>query len=460
MARFTVGELRRATGGELRQGVESTPVFGVSTDSRKIIPGSVFVALSGEKFDGHTFAAAALDKGAAGIIAARSLPVEIPQDVFVIEVGDTLRALQDIARYHRLKYDIPLIAVTGSNGKTTTKDMIAAVLASKFVTLKTEANYNNEIGLPLTLLGLRDEHQAAVVEMGMRGPGEIKELAEIALPTIAVVTNVGETHMELLGSLNNIARAKAELVEALDAQGVAFLNSDDALVSGMGARCRGSIIYYGTNSRADVQATDIQVLAGDKTAFMVRAGARQFAAVIPVPGRYNAVNAAAAVAVGLHLGMSESEIERGLSNFAPSAMRMDIMITKQGYKLLNDVYNASPLSMRAALDTLTDIAAGRKIAILGDMLELGDISTAAHRDVGRQVAEKGINGLFTFGEQAAYIAEGARQTARTPDYVGSFTAVERLVEKLLAFARAGDTILVKGSRGMRMERVGKALADR
>lgn len=459
MAQFTISELRRVTGGHLRQGVETTPVFGVSTDSRKILQGSVFIALTGENFDGHNFAAQAVAQGAAGIIAAKPLQADIPPSVFVLEVKDTLQALQDIARFHRLRYDIPVIAVTGSNGKTTTKDLIAAVLSQKYCTLKTEANFNNEIGLPLTLLNLEDKHQAAVVEMGMRGLGEIKALADIACPNVAVVTNVGETHMELLGSLENIARAKTELVEALDEKGVAVLNSDDVLVRSMNERCKGEVIYYGTNSFADVRAMDIRADGEQKTTAVVAAGKHHFPIAIPAPGRHNAVNAMAAVAVGLHLGLTESDIRQGLEGFIPSAMRMDIIMTKQGYKLMNDVYNASPLSMRAALDTLTDIAGGRTIAILGDMLELGDISEEAHRQIGWYVAEKGINGLLTFGPQAEFIAAGARQGETQPEFIGSFSTLETLLEKLKGLARAGDTILIKGSRGMRMERLAEAIED-
>lgn len=456
MAQFTVDELRRATGGKLRQGEETTPVFGVSTDSRKIMGGSVFLALSGENFDGHDFAAEALAKGAAGLIVSRPLSGTVPQTAFVIEVGDTLRALQDIARYHRLKYKLPVIAVTGSNGKTTTKDLIAAVLAEKFATLKTEANYNNEIGLPLTLLNLHESHEVAVVEMGMRGLGEIKALAEIALPNMAVVTNVGETHMELLGSVENIALAKAELVEALDSRGLAILNGDDPLVRSMAARCKGEVVYYGTTDNADIWAEEIKVVDGGTTA-MVNAGKHRFSVSLSVPGRHNIQNAMAAIAIGLRLGLSEKEIQQGLSRFMPTALRMDIFTTKEGYKLLNDVYNASPLSMRAAVDTLEDVADGRKIAVLGDMLELGEISESAHRQIGEYVAEKGVGGLFTFGGQAAYIAEGARQAGRQPAYIGTFDNMEALVQKLREFLRSGDTVLIKGSRGMRMERVSKAL---
>jgi UDP-N-acetylmuramoyl-tripeptide--D-alanyl-D-alanine ligase len=459
MAQFTVNELSHATGGVLRQGAESTPVFGVSTDSRKVREGDAFIALVGESFDGHAFVAQCLAKGVAGVIVSHAVDVAVPQHAFFLEVENTLYALQDIARFHRQRYDIPVIGVTGSNGKTTTKDMIAAVLVQRFTTLKTQANFNNEIGLPLTLLGLNDEHQAAVVEMGMRGLGEIRELADIALPNLAVVTNVSETHMELLGSIGNIARAKAELVESLSDNGIAFLNSDDILVKSMADRCRGDVVFYGTGVDADVRAVDIVSLGECGTRATVRAGDKTFSVTIPVPGRHNVVNALAAIAVGLRLGMTEEEIRQGLAQFSPSAMRLDIRTTKQGYKVINDVYNASPLSMRAALDTLCDIATNRKIAVLGDMLELGSISEQAHREVGEYAARRGIACVLTLGGQAQFIAEGARKFGSKLDCIESFMELETLINRLIEVARPGDIILVKGSRGMRMERVAAALDE-
>lgn len=262
--------------------------------------------------------------------------------------------------------------------------------------------------------------------------------------------------MELLGSVENIALAKAELVEALDSRGLAILNGDDPLVRSMAARCKGKVVYYGTNSNADIWAEEIKVVDGGTTA-MVNTGKHRFSVSLSVPGRHNILNAMAAIAVGLRLGLSEKEMQQGLSRFTPTALRMDIFTTIEGYKLLNDVYNASPLSMRAAVDTLADVADGRKIAVLGDMLELGEISESAHRQIGEYVAKKGVGGLFTFGGQATYIAEGARQAGRQPAYIGTFDNMEALVQKLREFLRSGDTVLIKGSRGMRMERVSKAL---
>jgi UDP-N-acetylmuramoyl-tripeptide--D-alanyl-D-alanine ligase len=459
MAQFTAEELRQATGGELRQGAGPTPVFGVSTDSRNVQVGEVFVALVGEAFDGHNYVAECLAKGAVGVIVSRSLDIEIPKDAFVLEVENTLHALQDIACFHRSRFSVPVIGITGSNGKTTTKDLIAAVLSQRFITLKTQANFNNEIGLPKTLLGLTTEHEAAVVEMGMRGLGEIRELAAIALPTMAVVTNVSETHIELLRSIENIAKAKAELVEALDEQGVAFLNGDDIFVRNMASRCKGKVIYYGSSAGCDVRAVDIEILGDAGTKAKVIAGDRELIVTVPVPGRHNVVNAMAAVAVGLTLGLSTEEIQNGISQFAPSAMRMDIKHMKQGYKLINDVYNASPLSMRAAIDTLCDIAEGRKIAVLGDMLELGEISETAHREIGRYAARQGVTALLTFGTQAYYMVEGALEVKPHPNYVENFQDMAKLSARLREIAKPGDTVLIKGSRGMRMERVGTALEE-
>lgn len=457
MAEFTARELRLATGGELLYGAETTPVFGICTDSRRIQRGEVFIALTGEAFDGHKFVSDCLAKGAVGVIVSQAVDIAERGAAFVLIVPDTLRALQNIANFHRQRFTIPIIGVTGSNGKTTTKDMIASVLAQRFITLKTQANFNNEIGLPLTLLGLKADHQAAVVEMGMRGPGEIRELAGIAMPTVGVVTNVSETHIELLGSLGNICSAKAELVEALGVEGVAVLNGDDQLVRSMAACCRGKVLLYGTTMDADVRAVNIQVCGEDETSARVLVPDQEFTVIIPLPGRHNVLNALAAVAVGLHLGLSEQEIQAGLAQFTPSAMRMDIRLTRQGYKLINDVYNASPLSMRAAIDTLCEIARGRTIAVLGDMLELGTISEEAHLELGRYAARAGIDMVLTYGTQARVIADGARQGPRVPEYMESFQDIDVLIAKLIEMTKPGDTILVKGSRGMRMERVSTAL---
>ena len=298
MADFSLTEVLKATGGRLAGTFGGKLFKGVSTDTRTIQPGSLFIALAGERFDGHEFAAQAAAKGAAGVIVSR--PVDVPAGIAVIEVQNTRTALQDLARFHRQRYTIPVVAVTGSNGKTTTKDMVAAVLASRFNVLKTEANFNNEIGLPLTLLKLAPSHDVAVVEMGMRARGEIQELTKIALPTVGVVTNVGETHLELLGSIENIAAAKAELVEAIAQDDLVVLNADDPRVCAMQQKTQGRVVLYGMNKGAFVWADNIRTgEAGELiTEFDCCSPRGSFHVVLPTIGLHNVYNALAAIAVG------------------------------------------------------------------------------------------------------------------------------------------------------------------
>lgn len=300
MAEFTLGEILAATGGSLAGGEYQRSFSGISTDTRTIRQGNMFVALQGEKFDGHDFIVRAVDNGAGGVIVSKK-HIFIPDRITAVRVADTLQALQDLALAHRRRFDIPVIAVTGSNGKTTTKELIAAVLSARYKTLKTEANYNNDIGLPLTLLNLTGDHAAAVVEMGMRARGEIARLAAVALPTVAVITNVGETHMEILGSIENIAAAKGELVESLGPGSVAVLNADIPLVRAMKARTKARVVFYGLGGVAQVRAENIAVTDRSTAFDCVWPGGR-FRAEVPAVGRHNVYNALAAIAVGLEIG--------------------------------------------------------------------------------------------------------------------------------------------------------------
>lgn len=447
MAEFTMAEVCLATGGLSRQSGHSIRFNSVSTDTRSIVPGSLFVALSGEHFDGHDFVPEAVRKGASGVIISRS--IQAAAEVAVIMVPDTRRALQDLAFFHRRRFNIPVIAITGSNGKTTTKDMTAAVLASRIAVLKTEANYNNEIGLPLTLLNLTSEHQAAVVEMGMRGKGEIKDLANIAQPTIGVVTNVGETHIERLGSLAAIAEAKSELVEAIGETGLVILNSDNAYVSAMSAKTAARILYYGLGGEADIRAKDI-ASRGEGTRFICCAGEQEFPVQLTVPGRHNVYNALAAIAVGLEIGLTSDEITKGLLQFTSGTMRLHIE-QRGDYIIINDAYNASPLSMVAAVETLSDVASGRKIAILGDMLELGEFAEEAHSAIGRKLAQHNVDAVVTVGTLARFIALSAQQTGvkfvmPCEDHAKAQAVIREII-------KPGDTLLIKGSRGMKMEKM-------
>lgn len=449
MAEFTLSEICVATQGVLVKPLEDSKFSGVAIDTRKVRQGDLFIALRGERFDGHDFIPQALENGAKGVIISHSVNSFSDGNLAVIKVDDTLKALQDLASFHRQRYNIPIIAVTGSNGKTTTKDMIAAVLASRFNVLKTEANFNNEIGLPLTLLNLNETHDVGIVEMGMRGLGQIKELADIALPNIGVVTNVGETHIELLRSVDNIAKAKSELVESLPKEGMVILNGDNEHVRAMGGKTPARILLYGIEEGCDVQGVDISTDGIGMTVGIKYLG-QVNKLFIPTVGRHNVYNALAAVSVGLGLGMSIDEIGEGLKNFVASGMRLAIE-TKGEYTVINDAYNASPLSMTAAIDTLVEIARGRKVVVLGDMLELGHVAIEAHKRIGRKVGLSGVDIVVTVGEMAAFIAQEAQRSG-----VGVSLACknhEEAANALKEYLLPGDTILIKGSRGMKMEQI-------
>lgn len=452
MANFSLAEVCAATGGSI--GKSGDYQFkGVCTDTRSVQAGDLFIALRGERFDGHDFISQAVEKGAAGVVVDR-LDELYTGDAAVVVVSNTLHALQNLATYHRRRFRIPVVAVTGSNGKTTTKDLTAAVLASRLPVLKTQANFNNEIGLPLTLLNLTKDHRAAVVEMGMRGLGEIAELARIAEPTAAIVTNVGETHIELLGSLENIAIAKSELVEAIDATGFVVLNADNPYVQAMSKKAKGKVLLYGLESPCDVQACEIRT-EGFSTMFVCRIFGAEFPIKLPAIGKHNVYNALAAIATAWQLGLSPADITSGLQAFMPSSMRQHIEQIGS-YVVINDTYNASPLSMASALDTLEQVAEGRKVAVLGDMLELGNIAVDAHHRLGKMVAESGVSVVITVGDLAQSIAETARECG-VPEAVACGDH-EQAWRELSARLKSGDTILVKGSRGMRMEQIIKMFA--
>ena len=450
---FTPAEVLAATKGKCLAPGTVAKFAGVATDTRSLAAGSLFVALSGERFDGHDFIEAAVRQGAAGIVASRE-PAGVPPAVAVFRVSDTRQAYQDLARFHRCRFQMPVIAVTGSNGKTSTKDMIAAVLSTQRNILKTEANFNNEIGLSQTLLKIGPEHEAVVVEMGMRGLGEIAGLAATARPTVGVVTNVGETHLERLGSVENIAAAKAELVQALPMEGIAILNGDDVHVLAMRQKTNARVMTYGTGPDLDVQAINLQYSA-QGVIFDCRTKQATVAISLPVPGIHNVYNALAAITVALELGVGLEAAARGLATFEPGKMRLNIR--KYGdITVIDDTYNASPLSMAAAIDVLATVAKGRKLAAIGDMLELGAAAPAAHEKVGRQLAAAGVEAVLALGEMARVAAEAARDhgvamVVACPDHP---TAIQLLRKTLLP----GDTLLLKGSRGMTMEKLLDAFA--
>lgn len=457
MKSMTVGEISRALGGRILQGEPGRYLRAVSTDTRTLKPGELFFALRGTRFDGHSFIPAAVEAGAGGLVVERE-EVAVPSDVPVILVEDTLAALQALASYNRRQFDLPVIGVTGSNGKTTTKDMVASVLSSRFVTLKTSGNFNNEIGLPLTLLKLDDTYRAVVLEMAMRGRGEIDLLCRIAAPTGAVITNVGEAHLERLGSVEEIARAKGEILDHIPGDGFAVLNGESELIRAQAGRCRGRVVYFGLRPGLDVYARDIFSTArGSRFTVVGRWG--EFEVNLPVPGRHNIMNALAAVAVGFCLGLACEEIAGGLESVVLSGMRTDVL-EAGSVTVINDAYNANPTSMLAALRALEEVAGRRrKVAVLGNMLELGEASRSCHLAVGEAAARAGVDRLFTVGDLAGDIARGAVAAGMDPGLVVQCRNNGEAVAGLLDFLAAGDVVLVKGSRAMHMEEIVRALVS-
>ena len=456
MTFMTWKEIQAATGGQLLHGKlrEDDAFAGITTDTRKVRAGDLFVALRGEKFDGADFAEDALRAGAVGVMLTEPISDTHRKKLdrmpgAVIGVADTLAAYQQIAHARRMKFAIPVVAITGSNGKTTTKDLTAAALSGRGAVCRTAANYNNEIGLPLTLLGITDEDTAAVVEMGMRGLGQIAALAAIAAPTVGIVTNVGETHMELLGSIENIARAKAELAEAIPPGGTLILNADDARVAAMRACAADGVrvLTYGIRAAADIRAQALRTEAGE-THFMVTYGGERHDYAVPLLGRHNVYNALAALAAGFALGLSPQEMQAGLAPLTPPQMRYEVH-SVGACTFINDAYNASPASMRAALETTARLYPGRKIAVLGDMLELGAASAEGHRSVGRTAAAEDFSIIITYGDEARRINEAAAEGGCLCRHAATHEEAAHMLRALLT---DGDTVLFKGSRGMRMER--------
>jgi UDP-N-acetylmuramoyl-tripeptide--D-alanyl-D-alanine ligase len=445
-------EIVKATGGTLISGRIDVEFRNISTDSRQIAEeGDLFVPIVGERFDGHDFMWKALELGAAGSLTHKE--AQAADGKVIIKVDDTLKALKDIAAYYRQKFDIPFVGITGSVGKTTTKEMVASVLARKFNVLKTEGNLNNEIGLPLTVFRLNSAHQAAVLEMGMSGFGEISRLTSIVNPHIAIITNIGMSHIEKLGSRENILKAKMEILEGLNKDGLVILNGDDPLLAGLKGVLKFRTVLYGTEGVLDFKAENVKTNGEKGSKFDINIGKDTYNVHIPVPGVHNVHNALAAIAAGVEMGISMDEIIKGIADFNPGKMRLNI-IPHAGMKIINDAYNASPQSMEAAISVLKDMGAGgRTIAVLGDMLEMGEWAHKAHIDVGKYLVQKGIDYVVTVGKDAKNIAAGALELGASCDSVASFDTNSQAAEFIKSIATAGDVILVKGSRGMRMEEI-------
>jgi UDP-N-acetylmuramoyl-tripeptide--D-alanyl-D-alanine ligase len=463
-ASFTIPEILAVTGGALVRAGAWDTFCGVSTDSRTCQTGELFIPLSGERHDGHEFIPKAVYRGARGVLVEERIlrpagggaglkpAPTIPPEVTVIAVRDALTSLGDLARAWRAHFSVPVVGITGSCGKTTTKEMIAATLAPAFRVLKNRLNLNNLIGMPLTLLELEGTHEAAVVEMGMNAFGEIHRLTRIACPTIGVLTNVHPAHTEGVGDIAGVARAKGELIAALDHGARLIYNADDPWVARLAQDFRGPRLSFGLNAAAPLRATERQTRGRDGQTARLSYEGRVWPLTLAAPGLHMLYNALAATAVGLVLGLAPEETTAALGRFRPIHRRSQVVTLSSGVHLLNDCYNANPGSMAMALATLMELRnCGRAAAALGDMLELGNGAAADHRELGRRAARLGVEVLVIYGQFRQEVAAGAAEAGLAPDRifpVARRADGARILRELLG---PGDWLLVKGSRSMHME---------
>ena len=451
MQEFTLAQLLKAVNGKLLGEFSAldTVITQVDTDSRTISgKGSLFVPLKGERFDGHVYLDAALEAGADGCLTAEERPI-YRADKFYVRVRDTQRALRDLAAWYKSRFPIPFIAVTGSVGKTTAKDMIAAVLGRKFKVLKTDGNYNNNIGLPLTLFRLAPEHQFGVVEMGMDRFGEIDYLSGIVKPDVGIITNIGDAHIERLGSRENIFKAKCELLPHVKRDGLLILNGDDKYLSTLKGRTETPCIFCGAGENLSYHA---KVVGGDGTSYILcrittPSMEREFR--IPALGDHMIYPALFAAAVAEWAGLSPDEIQEGFAQFVPTQMRMNVLRRADKITILDDTYNANPQSMRAAIRVLAGWPSKCKIAVLGDMLELGPFAPALHEEVGETLGASGIDCVVAVGDMACHIADGAERAGvgRVYRCLDQASAKQVLEDEL----QPDCAILVKASRAMKLE---------
>ena len=467
MLTLTVDRLVEILSGEVLIGHGELMVNGLATDSRRVEPGNAFVAFPGEHVDGHEYLVPAMERGARTLIVtaaagtlAEQLEIARERDVTVVRVRDALLAVQALASFHRSRLFCPVIGVTGSTGKTTTKDFISNVVSQDYRVVATEGNQNNELGVPLTILRAGADTDVLIVEMAMRGQGEIAELARIAEPTAGLVTNVGTSHIERLGSQEAIARAKGELVEAVASEGRVFLNGDDAFSAHLAELSSAEVVTYGLSEACNLRADEITTDEASLPRFtlITPIGSREVR--LAIPGRHNVYNALAATAVALFLEIPLDDIVYGLETSEPGQMRMQSFETAAGVRVINDAYNANPTSMRAAIETLSDITgAAKRVAVLGDMAELGSLTELAHFRIGEEVARLSINALVTVGERARRIADGARAEGMDDTVIRPCANTDEAAEVLDDLLEPGDVVLIKASRVMGLERIVERIVD-
>ena len=445
---LSINDIAKATGGKIICGSDKGVIHAITTDSRQADKDVLFIPLKGERADGHDYIPSALDKGAVSISER-----EIDSDKTVIKVADTRLALGDIARYYKAKYVVPTVSITGSVGKTTTKDLVYAVIAEKYKTHKTPNNFNNDIGVPLTVFGIEKEHEAAVIEMGMNHFGEISYLAGIVKPDVAIITNIGMSHIENLGSQEGIFKAKMEITENFTEANTLIVNGDDKFLGNI-SDTPYKLVKFGMSDTNDVYAKDIENKGLSGMDFTVVHPDGEFRCSLKQPGEHNIYNALAAVCAGLNMGLAECEIARGIENCVYTSSRLEISEHNE-MEIINDCYNSSPDSVRAALRVMANTLKSRKVAVLGDILEMGEYAKDAHFDLGKTVKDMGIDFLITAGSNAKYIADGAKSLGM--ENVVSYATTDELVSDINNLVKPDDCILVKASHGMEFYKVTEAI---
>lgn len=455
MRQYHLNEIAKIVDGTIHGKVGNFKIdpARISTDTRVLKRGDLFLALSGPNYDGNNFVNDAFRKGALGAIASRD--VHVPSGKFVIQVKDTVAALQKIAAYHRSHFRIPVIAVTGSNGKTTVKDMIWTVLSSKYNVMRSEGTKNNHIGVPQAILKLNDRHDVCVLELGTNHKGEIRALGMIACPTIVVVTNIGQSHLESLGSLEGVFAEKREIFETFDKRvcGTAFLNGDDSFLGCVKGRSF-KVVKFGMGENNDLRAA---ITANGCSSIDFSVNGRDHYSV-KLLGRHNIYNAIAAIAVGRELGINAASIKRSLSGFKPVGMRLNLK-SVNGFHIINDTYNSNPLSMEKALEVIKSFPAISRWVVSGDMLELGSVAAKSHKAVGDMVAASEVKGLLTIGELSRHTFDRARKRGINKEMSWHCSTHDEIVAILRMVIGKGDVVLIKGSRGMQMERIAEKLEN-
>lgn len=452
-----VSDLLRATSGRLLAGSSNATFTKVSTDTRQLQAGDLFVALSGDNFEGDDFVTEAVEAGATAVLCGRN-PKRPVGSAAIVVTDDSRRALGDLAAFHRRRFELPVVAVTGSNGKTTTKELLRSILCEAFApeaVLANPGNFNNLIGMPLTLLRLSSVHRVAVLEMGMNRPGEIARLTEIARPSVGLITTIGSAHLEGVGSLEGVARAKGELFSGLDADAVAVVNAADPRIVSLAAELTARKSFFGAG--AEIRAENVVFPAFGSSRFQLITPAGSVSIDLPLAGRHNVDNAVAAAACAMVLGVDCDDVARGLARAKPPPMRLDPLLLPNGVMLINDSYNANPDSVTASLNAVVGGSRGRCIVVLGDMRELGEAAEAEHRRVGAAAAAVRPALLCTVGDHASAVAEGALDQGLGKSAVVVCADHAAAADAVAACWCRGDTVLVKGSRGSAMEKVVESL---